>query len=77
MESQQKRTWGRITLIRTFVLKVINNYFERKKLAYHEIIDRISEQSESVISQVCKESKLWIHPSLRWPRLSLYYCNLQ
>ena len=43
-------------LFQTFVIKVINN--EWKKLTCHEIIDRISEQTESVITQVCKESKL-------------------
>ena len=48
-------------LIRTFVLKVTNN--ERKKLTNHEIIDPTAEQTESVITQVCKESKLWIHPN--------------
>ena len=32
-----------IMLIRTFVLKVINN--ERKKLTHHEINDRIAEQT--------------------------------
>ena len=48
-----------IMLIRTFVLKVIN--YERKKLTHHEIIDRIAEQTASVIIQVSKESKLRIH----------------
>ena len=43
-------------LIPTFVLKVINN--ERKKLAHHQIIDRITEQTVSVIIQVSKEAKL-------------------
>ena len=52
MESKQKRIWEGIILIRTFVLKVINN--ERKILTSHEIIDRIAEQIESVITQVCK-----------------------
>ena len=51
MESKQKRIWEGIILIRTFVLKVINN--ERKILTSHEIIDRIAEQIESVITQVC------------------------
>ena len=46
-------------LIRTFVLKAINN--ERKKLTHQEIIDRITEQTASVIIQVSKESKLRIH----------------
>ena len=51
MESTQKQTWGGIMLIRTFVLKVINN--ERKILTHQEIIDHIVEQIESVIFQVC------------------------
>ena len=42
-------------LIRTFVIKVINN--ERKKLTHHEIIDCIAEQTASVIIQASKESK--------------------
>ena len=58
-------------LIRTFVLKVINN--ERKKLTHHEIIDRIAEQTASVIIQVSKESKSSIHPNLRRPRFSFTY----
>ena len=37
----------------------INN--ERKSLTHNNIIDCIAEQIESVIFQVCKESKLWIH----------------
>ena len=60
-----------IMFIRTFVLKVINN--ERQKLTHHEIIDSIAEQTESVITQVCKESKLWIHSILRQPRFSFTY----
>ena len=36
-------------LIETFVLKVINN--DRKSLTDHEIIDRIAEQIELVITQ--------------------------
>ena len=50
-------------LIRTFVLRVINN--ERKELIHHEIIDRIVEQTELLITQVCEKSKLWIHPELQ------------
>ena len=42
-------------LIRTSVIKVINN--ERKRLTHHEIIDRIAEQTASVIIQASKESK--------------------
>ena len=64
MENKQKLTWGRgIMFIRRFVLKVINN--ERKKsLTHYEIIDRIAQQIVLVITQVWKESKLWIHPNL-------------
>ena len=51
-----------------FVLKVINN--ERKILTHQEIIDRTAEQIESVLTQVCKESKLWTHPNLRRPSFS-------
>ena len=58
-------------LIRTFVLKVINN--ERKKLTHHEIIDRIAEQTASVIIQVSKESKFRIHPNLPRSRFSFTY----
>ena len=62
MESKQKGTWGGIMLIGTFILKVINN--GRKILTHYEIDDRIAEQTELVITQTCKESKLWIHPNL-------------
>ena len=48
MESKQKPTWRGIMLIQKFVLKVINN--ERKILIHYEIIDRIAEQIESVIT---------------------------
>ena len=58
-------------LIRTFVLKVINN--ERKILNDHEIIDRNAEQIDSVIIQLRKESKLWIHPNLRRQSFSFPY----
>ena len=58
-------------LIRTFVLKVINN--ERETLTHREIIDRIAEQTASVIIQVSKESKLRIHPNLQRPRFSFTY----
>ena len=58
-------------LIRTFVLKVINN--EKKKLTHHEIIDRTVEQTVAVIIQVSIESKLRIHPNLRRPRFSFTY----
>ena len=46
---------------------------KEKKIAHHEIIDCIAEQTASVITQVCKESKLWIHPNLRRPRFSFTY----
>ena len=71
MESKEKRHWEGIMLIRTFVLKVINN--ERKKLTHHEIIDRIAEQTALVIIQVSKESKLRIHSNLRRVRFSFTY----
>ena len=64
MENKQKLTWGRgIMFIRRFVLKVINNE-SKKSLTHHEIIDRIAQQIVLVITQVWKESKLWIHPNL-------------
>ena len=58
-------------LIRVFVLKVINN--ERKILIHLEIIDHRAKKIESVITQVCKESTLWIYPQLRWPSFSLTF----
>ena len=68
-------------IIRRFVLKVINNV--RKILTHHEIIGRIVELTVLVIAQVCKESKLWIHPNLRRPSFSFtysfkftYFCNV-
>ena len=60
-----------IMLIRTFVLKFINN--DRKKLTHHEIINRIAEQTALVTIQVSKESKLRIHPKLRRPCFSFTY----
>ena len=54
-----------------FVLKVMNN--ERKILTHHGIIDHIAQQIVSVITQVCKESKLWIHPNLRSSNFSFTY----
>ena len=60
-----------IMLIRTFVLKVINN--ERKILIHHEVIDCTVEQTALVIIQVSKESKLGIYPNLGWPRFSFTY----
>ena len=60
-------------LIRTFVLIVINNDRKVLTLTHHEIIDRIAEQSASVIIQESKESKLRIHPNLRRPRFSFTY----
>ena len=64
---------GGIMLIWTFVLKVINN--ERKKLAHHEIIDPIAEQTASMIIQVSKESKLRIRRNLWKPRFSFTYSS--
>ena len=54
-----------------FALKVMNN--ERKILTHHGIIDHIAQQIVSVITQVCKESKLWIHPNLRSSNFSFTY----
>ena len=42
-------------LIRTFVLKVIND--EIKKLTHHKIIDRIAKQTPLVIIQVRKNRR--------------------
>ena len=55
-------------LIQKFVLKLINN--ERKILIHCEIIDSIAEQIESAITEVRKESKLWIHRNFRCPIFS-------
>ena len=44
-----------------------------KILIRHEIINHIAEQIDSVITQVSKKSKLWIHPNLRGPSFS--YCR--
>ena len=60
-----------IMLIQRFVLKVTNN--GRKILTYHEIIDLIAEQIVSVTTQVCKESKFWIHPNVPRPRFFFAY----
>ena len=62
-----------IMLIRTLIIKIINN--ERKRLTHYEIIDRTAEQTASVIIQVSKESKLKIHPNLRTPRSSFTYLS--
>ena len=56
-------------LIPIFVLKVINN--ERQKLTHHQIIDRIAEQTASVIIQTSKE--LRIHSNIRRPCFSFTY----
>ena len=53
-----------------------NSNNERKILTHHEIIDCITEKIESVIAQMCKESKLWIHPNLRWPGFSLTFISV-
>ena len=58
-------------LIKIFVIKIINK--ETKILTHHEIIDCMAEQIESVITQMYKESKLWIHPNLRRPGFSLTF----
>ena len=58
-------------LIRIFVLKVTNN--ERKISTHHEIIDCMAEKNVSVITQVCKKSKLWIHSNLRRPSFSFTF----
>ena len=58
-------------LMRTFVLKTLIN--KRKKLTHHEIINRTAEQTASVITQVCKELKLCIHPNLWRLRFTFTY----
>ena len=55
-------------LIRTFDPKIMNN--DRKCLTDHEIIDRVAEQTESVITQMCRESKFCIYLNLRRPSIS-------
>ena len=60
-----------ITLIRTNDLKVIDNKI--KILTHHEIINCTAEQIVSVITRVCKESKLLIHVNLRRSNLSFTY----
>ena len=35
----------------------------------------IAEQTYSVVTQVCKESKLWIRPNLRRPSFSFTYLS--
>ena len=62
--------WG-IMHIRILLLKVINN--ERKILTHYEYIDHMAEQTESVITQMHKESTFWIHPNLRRPGFSLAF----
>ena len=49
-----------------------SNNNERKISARHEIIDYNAEKM-SVITQVCKETKLWVHPNLRRPNFSFTY----
>ena len=58
-------------LIPRFVLKVRNN--ERKNLTHPEVIDRIAQQIAFVITQMCKESKLWIHRNLQGSSFSFTY----
>ena len=71
--AKKNEHWEGIILIRTFVLKAVNN--ESKKLTHHnhKVIDRIAEQSASVIIQVSKESKLRIHLNLKRPSFSFTY----
>ena len=57
--------------IRIFLLKVTNN--ERKILTHYEYTDRIAEQIESVITQMHKQSKLWIHRNFNEPGFSLAF----
>ena len=57
--------------IRIFLLKVTNN--ERKILTHYEYADRIAEQIESVITQMHKQSKLWIHRNFNEPGFSLAF----
>ena len=58
-------------LIRIFVLKVTNN--KRNILTHHETIDLMSEQTKMVITQVCKESKLLVHPNFQRRSFSLTF----
>ena len=46
---------------------------ERKILTHYEIIDHMPEQTESAITQVNKESKLWVHPNLKLTSFSLNF----
>ena len=46
-----------------FVLNVIN--IEWQSLVYPEIIYHMAEETESVITQLYKESKLWVHSKLQ------------
>ena len=46
---------------------------KEKKLTHHEIIACIAAQTESVIIQVNKESKLRMNPNLRSPHFSFTY----
>ena len=52
-----------IILIQRFILKATNN--ERKFLTHNEFIDCIAEQIVLVMTQMWKDSKLWIHLNLR------------
>ena len=61
MESKEKRTWEGDNAHSNFRSKSNNG---RKKSTDYEIIDRIAEQTASVIIQVKKESKSRIHPKL-------------
>ena len=50
----------------TLVLRNLSKWRPKKRTwgEHPEIIDRMAEQIESVITQLCKESKLWVHPNL-------------
>ena len=71
MESKEKRTWGGNNTHPNVCSKSNNN--ESKKLTHDKVIDRIAEQTVSVIIQVSKESKLRIHLNLKRPGFSFTY----
>ena len=50
-----------------------SNNNEKKLLTRHEIVDGIAENIASVITQLCKEAKLWIHPNIWRPNFSFTY----
>ena len=71
MESKQNWTQGGDNAHQTFVLKV--KITKEKKLTHCEITDCITEQTGLVITQVCKESKLWVYLDLWQPCFSFTY----